>query len=151
VVIGDDLQNRIHWFKSNQGLNLSFSIFIIMDLKKSIKKILKEEFDWIESEINPWSNIPEDDMNQLTSDERDIIVNIMETETYWNEREGCKPKYEITDLEFDEYDDWYGGVNHGLKRMIKLCFTTTCENQNYNNKTYLCATINRNTLDYHVA
>jgi hypothetical protein len=120
----------------------------------NIKKIIREEindFDWIESEENPWNNIPEETINQLTEEEKKLILYIMDNETYWNKREGCEPKYKIDDIEFDEYDDWYGGVNHGIKKKIKLCFTTTCENQTYNNKTYLCATIDRDTLDYHVA
>ena len=111
------------------------------DLTRIVNRVIKE------SEFN----IPEEFIDQLTEDEKKTIKYIMEGETYWNEREGCDPEYKIDDIEFDEYDDWYRGVNHGIKRTIKLCFTTICKNQKHNNKTYLCATIDRDTLDYHVA
>lgn len=108
------------------------------------------DFDWVE-EINPWDGIDEELINQLTEREKDLILYIMESETYWNKRQGCEPNYKIDDIIFEEYDNWFGGFNHGLKRKINLCFTTTCENQTYNNKTYLCATIDRDTMDYNVA
>jgi hypothetical protein len=120
-----------------------------VDIARKIHE--SNDFEWIESEENPWSDIPEETINQLTEEEKKLILYIMDSETYWNKRQGCEPKYKIDDIEFDEYDNWFGGFNHGLKRKIKLCFTTTCDNQTYNNKTYLCATIDRNNLDYHVA
>jgi len=122
----------------------------------SIKKIIREEikdFDWVSNENNPWENIPQEDMDQLTEREKRLINNIFEEEDYWARYHGCQPRFQITHLEFDEYDEWWGGVNRGLKRKITLCFNSICDNDDseLSKEGYLCATIDRDTLDYNVA
>jgi hypothetical protein len=122
----------------------------------NIKKIIREsidEFDWVSNENNPWENIPQEDMDQLTEREKRLINTIFEEEDYWARYYGCQPRFQITHLEFDEHDEWWGGVNRGIKRKITLCFNTICDNDDseLNKESYLCATIDRDTLDYNVA
>ena len=125
-------------------------------MKNIIKKVLREEindFEWVNNENNPWENIPQEDMDQLTEREKKLINSIFEEEDYWSRYHGCRPRFQITNLEFDEYDEWWGGVNRGLKRKINLCFNSICDNDDseLSKETYLCATIDRDTLDYNVA
>jgi hypothetical protein len=121
----------------------------------NIKKIIREEvedFEWITNENNPWENIPQQDMDQLTEREKKLINNIFEEEDYWQRYHGCQPRFQITNLDFDEYDEWWGGVNSGVKRKINLCFNSICDNDDseLGKESYLCATIDRDTLDYNV-
>jgi hypothetical protein len=122
----------------------------------NIKKIIREEvedFEWITNENNPWENIPQQDMDQLTEREKKLINNIFEEEDYWQRYHGCQPRFQITNLDFDEYDEWWGGVNRGVKRKINLYFNSICDNDDseLGKESYLCATIDRDTLDYSVA
>jgi len=121
----------------------------------NIKKIIREEIDgleWIKNEENPWENIPQERINQLTDKEKKLINSIFEEEVYWSKYHGCQPRFQITSLGFDEYEKWWGGVNRGLKRVVNICFDSICDNNDseLDKVSYLCATIDRDTLDYDV-
>ena len=120
-------------------------------MKNLIKKILKEENEWAwVSDTNILNTIPNEKLVQLTEEEKETINYIFESEIYWSERYGCNPIIEITNIEFDEDDDWVNGVFMGVKRTIGLSFKITCTNKN--ETTHLHATINRDDLnDYEVA
>jgi hypothetical protein len=120
----------------------------------NIKRIIREEmedFDWVKNENNPWEDIPQEQIEQLTEREVRLINSIFEEEVYWSKIYDCEPRFEITNLSFEEDEEWSSGVFRGIRRTIDICFNTICDNQTYNNITYLCATIDRDTLDYNVA
>ena len=52
-----------------------------MNIKKIIREAV-EDFEWITNENNPWENIPQQDMDQLTEREKKLINNIFEEEDY---------------------------------------------------------------------
>ena len=121
-------------------------------MKNLIRHILKEgfdDFDWV-NDVNILNTIPNEKLVQLTEEEKETINYIFESEVYWSERYGCTPLIEITNVEFDEDDDWVNGVFMGIKRTIGISFTISCTNKN--EITHLHATIDRDNLDdYEVA
>ncbi len=108
-------------------------------MRNLIKKVLREsELDWItQPNLDPWSDIPKDILDQITDDEKKIITKAFESDiSSWKSWAGCDSvTHKINSVEID--DEWWhkGRWTEG----IKIRFSATCYGGDY-------ADINTSTL-----
>jgi hypothetical protein len=82
-------------------------------MKKLIKKILREEFDWIRDVDDPWADIPKEDLDKLSGDDLSLITRGLDwhidTEKEWSNCYKNKIKivnvYKLSDER--DFDAWY--------------------------------------------
>ena len=107
-----------------------------------------DDFDWIENTPNPWKGVPQEDFDQLTDEERDVIEVAFKWNTeqseQWND---CTPTYDIEELIF---------VTTNRYHRVYLHFTQTCSSPNHHSSDFLAGSddlilyIDRNGLEWEI-